>query len=69
MPANRSADSTRRIHSLQPSSQLVKKVDQPNQLKGIDPNITGNKVISKPNQRTTIDPSETRPYIRIVNTK
>jgi len=44
MLANMSADAAHRFQPFQPSSELVEKVDQPNQPKTVDPNRTWPKL-------------------------
>ena len=57
MPAKRSADATQCFQPLQPRTELVEKVDQPNQPKTVFPQTNANQ----PNQPKMVGPNRTRP--------
>jgi len=60
MLANKSADATHRFQPFQPSSELVEKVDQPNQPKTVF-SQWNTKKLNQPDQPKTVDPNRTRP--------
>ena len=54
MLANMSADVTHRFQPFQPSSELIEKVDQPNQPKTVFPNRTRKNATNSTNQKRLI---------------
>ena len=60
MPAKRSADATQCFQPLQPRTELVEKVDQPNQPKTGFPQKNAKKP-NQPNQPKMVGPNRTRP--------
>ena len=60
MPTKRSADATQCFQPFQPGTELVEKVDQPNQLKTVFPQKNAKKP-NQPNQPKMVGPNRTRP--------